>query len=227
MLAAMNNGHGRGDILRTAMTIDPVIHASLVGFGFVYIHPFADGNGRMHRFILQQILARRGFSPTDFIIPVSPAILRDRVGYLNTLATFSNQIMPHIQYTRNQKTGKVTVKQHAVDLYRYPDLTAHAEFLYEKIDDALERDVHSELIYLQTYDRAKLRLQLVKDLPDHQMQVFLRLCFSSGALTDHLRQQHFPDIDTSVINAMEQTVLQTIAECPLPQAFIMAQALEQ
>jgi hypothetical protein len=59
------------------------------------------------------------------------------------------------------------------------------------------------------------------------MQVFLRLCFSSGALTDHLRQQHFPDIDTSVINAMEQTVLQTIAECPLPQAFIMAQALEQ
>lgn len=31
--------------------IDPVITATLVAFGFVYIHPFEDGNGRIHRWL--------------------------------------------------------------------------------------------------------------------------------------------------------------------------------
>src|SRR5262249_6558916 len=29
--------------------IDPIVAAALVSFGFVYLHPFSDGNGRVHR----------------------------------------------------------------------------------------------------------------------------------------------------------------------------------
>jgi Fic family protein len=33
-----------------ALNLDPVIAAAVLAFGFVYVHPFADGNGRIHRY---------------------------------------------------------------------------------------------------------------------------------------------------------------------------------
>jgi hypothetical protein len=226
-IAAMNGGKGRGKVLRRTMSIDPVVHAAMVGFGFVYIHPFSDGNGRMHRYLLQQILARRGFSPADFIIPVSPAILRDRDGYLKTLSLISARIMPFVDYVRDQRTGTITIRNQTADLYRYPDLTPHAEFLYEKIEDSIERDVQSELVYIQTYDRARLRARFILHLPDHQEKALLNLCFSEGRVSPEMRQQLFGDVAATDLDRLEHIIVDTIAECPLPKAFVQAQALDQ
>jgi len=30
---------------------DPVLMVTLIAFGFVFIHPFEDGNGRIHRYL--------------------------------------------------------------------------------------------------------------------------------------------------------------------------------
>jgi hypothetical protein len=226
-IAAMNGGRGRGTILRTGMTIDPVVHAAIVGFGFVYIHPFADGNGRMHRYLIQQVLARRQFAPPDVIIPVSPAILRDRTGYLQALDAVSKHLLPHVHYSQDPRTGQVTVTNDTADLYRYPDLTVASEYLYAKIEDAIERDVHAELVYLQTYDRAQLRVRLVRQLPDHQEQAALRLCFAEGRLDPEMRTRHFPGVSNQDLDAIEQTVQQVIRDCPLPQEFMRAQAIDQ
>ncbi|SFT60137.1 Fic/DOC family protein [Mesorhizobium sp. YR577] len=46
-----------------AAELDPVIAAAVLAFGFVYIHPFEDGNGRLHRFLIHHVLAARGFNP--------------------------------------------------------------------------------------------------------------------------------------------------------------------
>lgn len=226
-ITAMNNGRGRGTILRTGMTIDPVVHAAIVGFGFVYIHPFADGNGRMHRYMIQQVLARRQFSPPEVIVPVSPAILRDRTGYLQALEVVSRPLLPHIQYNRDPRTGQVEVTHDTADLFRYPDLTAACEYLYAKIEDALERDVHAELVYLQTYDRAQLRVRLIRQLPDHQEQAALRLCFAEGRIDPTMRATHFPNLSAQELDAIEQAVQQVIRDCPLPQEFMRAQAIDQ
>lgn len=40
--------------------VHPVLHAALVGYGFVFVHPFGDGNGRIHRLLIHNVLARRG-----------------------------------------------------------------------------------------------------------------------------------------------------------------------
>ena len=36
---------------------DAVLMATKTAFGFVFIHPFEDGNGRIHRYLIHHILA--------------------------------------------------------------------------------------------------------------------------------------------------------------------------
>jgi hypothetical protein len=35
-----------------AGNVSPVIHAAAISYGFVFLHPFEDGNGRIHRFLI-------------------------------------------------------------------------------------------------------------------------------------------------------------------------------
>ena len=59
----------------TQSDYDPVLAATLIAFGFVLIHPFEDGNGRIHRYLVHHVLAETGFSPKGVVFPVSAAIL--------------------------------------------------------------------------------------------------------------------------------------------------------
>ena len=36
------------------------MRAAVLSFAFVYIHPLADGNGRVHRFLVNDLLYRDG-----------------------------------------------------------------------------------------------------------------------------------------------------------------------
>lgn len=47
--------------------------ASIPAFGSVYIGPFEDGNGRLHRYLVHHELARSGFNPLGIVFhfPVS------------------------------------------------------------------------------------------------------------------------------------------------------------
>ncbi|MCP6324382.1 Fic family protein, partial [Klebsiella pneumoniae] len=37
-----------------------IMRAAVLSFAFVYIHPLADGNGRVHRFLVNDLLYRDG-----------------------------------------------------------------------------------------------------------------------------------------------------------------------
>src|SRR5690606_3628394 len=62
-LEALARQLGQRPAGQAAFPIPPVIAAAVVAFSFVYIHPFEDGNGRLHRFLIHYILARLGFTP--------------------------------------------------------------------------------------------------------------------------------------------------------------------
>ncbi|WP_311738764.1 Fic family protein [Bradyrhizobium sp. NC92] len=71
--------------------LEPVLAAAVLAFGFVYIHPFEDGNGRIHRYLMHHVLARRGFNPAGIHFPVSAAIL-DKIGeYKEVLESYSSR----------------------------------------------------------------------------------------------------------------------------------------
>ncbi|MHC8303709.1 Fic family protein [Pseudomonas sp. PB3P13] len=53
------------------------MRSAVAAFAFVYIHPLADGNGRVHRFPINDILRRDGAIPDPVILPISAVITDD------------------------------------------------------------------------------------------------------------------------------------------------------
>lgn len=75
---------------------ESLARAAALAFAFVYIHPMRDGNGRIHRFLINDLLVRDKAVPDGVILPVSATITSStefRVGYERTLEVFSLPFM--------------------------------------------------------------------------------------------------------------------------------------
>jgi hypothetical protein len=145
--------------------IDPVLKAAATAFGFVYVHPFEDGNGRMHRCLIHHVLAERKFTPPGMVFPVSSVML-DRIDeYRTTLQAHSGSLMPFIEW-RPTLNRNVEVLNQTADLYRYFDCTSAAEFLYACVARTVEHDLPREIEYLRRHDEAIRRIMDTVEMPD-------------------------------------------------------------
>ncbi len=174
-----------------ASTLDPVIAAAALAFGFVYIHPFDDGNGRIHRYLIHHVLAQRGFNPPGLVFPVSAAIL-ERIGaYRATLEDYSRRLLPLIEWEPTER-GNVRVLNDTADLYRFFDATPHAEFLFECVRRTIEKDLPNETDFLRRYDRFTGHLQAIVDMPDRTADLFFRFLHQNGGrLSRRAREGEF------------------------------------
>jgi len=149
LLAGLLKTHRMLDAYR----VDPVVHAAVIAFGFVFIHPFEDGNGRLHRALIHHILSERGFAPAGLIFPVS-AVMLDRIhDYREVLRAHSGRLMPFIDWEPDEQRNVVVINDTA-ELYRYGDYTALAEFLYACVAHTVTEVLPQEVSYLQRHDRA-------------------------------------------------------------------------
>ncbi|WP_299084938.1 Fic family protein [uncultured Ruegeria sp.] len=60
LMTALNNCSNRLRISDTH-NVDPVLQATCAAFGFIFILPLADGNGRLHRFLIDYVLPERDY----------------------------------------------------------------------------------------------------------------------------------------------------------------------
>jgi len=104
------------------------------------LHPFEDGNGRIHRYLMHHVLARRGFNPAGLHFPVSAAILDRITEYKRVLESYSSRLLPCVQWEATPR-GNVKVLNDTADFYRFFDATPHAEFLYECVRQTIEQDL--------------------------------------------------------------------------------------
>jgi hypothetical protein len=145
--------------------IDPVLQAAATAFSFVYVHPFQDGNGRMHRCLLHHVLAERKFTPPGMVFPVSSVML-DRIDdYRTTLQAHSHPLMPFIDW-RPTAERNVEVLNDTADLYRFFDCTAEAEFLYACVARTVEHDLPREIEFLHRHDEAIRGIMDAVEMPD-------------------------------------------------------------
>ncbi len=174
-----------------ATALDPVIAAAALAFGFVYIHPFDDGNGRIHRYLVHHVLVQRGFNPPGLVFPVSAAIL-DRIhAYGAVLRDYSRRLLPLIEWEPTER-GNVRVLNDTADFYRFFDATPHAEFLFECVRGTIEQDLPNETDFLRRYDRFTGHLQAIVDMPDRTASLLFRfLRQNAGRLSGRARAREF------------------------------------
>jgi hypothetical protein len=186
-------------------TTNAIVAAALVAFGFVFIHPFEDGNGRIHRYLIHHILSTEGFTPPGLLFPVSAAIVRDLPGYNKTLESFSKAILPYIDWDATPNMV-ITVRNQTAALYRYFDATALVEFLYAKVIETVRRDLKEELEFVAVYDAALTAVRDVIDMPDRRASLFVRLALQNGGALSNNKRSLFPELNAQDIAALENAV---------------------
>ena len=186
--------------------VQAVVHAAVVAYGFVFLHPFEDGNGRIHRFLIHNILARHEFTPKGMIFPVSAVMLRKPSAYDDSLEAFSRPLMSIIDYTLDED-GQMTVNNDTAALYRYIDMTPQAEALFSFVETTIDTELVEELTFLAHYDRTKATIQNIVDMPDRKIDRFIRLCLqNNGRLSRRKRQSQFDFLTDDEITQMEEAV---------------------
>jgi hypothetical protein len=185
--------------------VDPVVAAAVSSFAFVFIHPFEDGNGRIHRFLVHHILTRRGFGPPGMIFPVSAAILRDRTRYDTALETFSKPRLSLIEWYLTPDSRLVASNENA-DIYRYFDATPLAEYLYDRVADTIHRDLKEELDFVMVYDRALAAVRDIVDMPDRRASLFVRLCMQNHGRLSKAKRAEFAELSDEEIDKLEAAV---------------------
>jgi hypothetical protein len=183
--------------------LDPVVAAALLAFGFVYIHPFEDGNGRLHRYLIHHILARAGFNPPGIVFPVSAAIHRRIETYAQVLESISAPRLDLVDW-KPTKDGNVEVLNDTAHLYRFFDMTKHAEFLAECVQETIEVDLPKEIAFLRAFDRFKAGVDEIVDMPGPVLDLLLRfLSQNRGRLSKRAREKEFRALTEVEIETIE------------------------
>ncbi len=192
--------------------VHPIVHASIISYGFVFLHPFEDGNGRIHRLLIHNILARRGFTPPKIMFPISAAMLKDPVAYDASLEAFSSKIVPMVEYAMDEE-GRMLVHNDTVLWYCFMDMTAQVEALYRFVVETIHTELPEELLFLAGYDRAKKAIAEIVDMPDRLVDLFIRFVLQNhGKLSKSKKEKYFDQLSDREISTMQEIVIEAFSK---------------
>ena len=195
--------------------IDSVLKAGIAHFWFVTIHPFEDGNGRIHRFLIHYVLARRGFTPKDAILPVSAVILARPREYDAALEAFSIPVVERLVYEIDS-VGVLQVRGDSASLYRHMDLTVQAEALYRWVQHTIREELPRELRFVRAFHDAFASVHAEIELPDRVLQPLVaRTLENKGRLSKARRDRDFKHLEPALLDRAEALVRAAMAAAGL------------
>jgi len=187
--------------------IDSVLVATILAFGFVFLHPFEDGNGRIHRFIIHYVLSKTGFAPDNIVFPVSAVMLKNMREYDEVLEIFSKPLLQAIGNYDLSDDGELSVLHDSKIHYQYLDFTPFAEYLFACIELTIKEDFQEELDFIEKYDRTKLAIQEIVDMPDLKIDRIIRcVAENKGVLGKKMRRTYFSELSDEVIESIQIVV---------------------
>jgi Fic family protein len=185
--------------------VDAVCTAALTGFGFVFVHPFEDGNGRIHRFLIHHSLAKLGYTPQGIVFPVSAVMVRNLAKYDKALTAFSGKIGPFVEY-RMDEPQRMTVLNETKNLYQYFDATPQAEYLYECVAETIEKDLREEIGFIQRYDHALDETKEIVDMPDRRASLLVRLILQNKGRLAKNKRDLFSEVTDEELAKIEKAM---------------------
>ena len=191
--------------------LDPVLKAAATAFAFVYIHPFQDGNGRLHRCLIHHVLMERKFTPPGIVFPVSSVMLTRIDQYRESLQAHSSPLMNFIEW-RPTPQRNVEVLNDTADLYRYFDCTDNAEFLYGCVEQTIDHDLPYEIDYLRRQDDAMRRIMEYVEMPDRTAEDLIRFIReNNNKLGKKRRENEFAKLTDQEVAGVEAIVQEAFA----------------
>lgn len=189
----------------------PLVRAAVLSFSFVYIHPLADGNGRVSRFLINDVLRRDRALPAPFILPVSATITSssaNRRSYDQILELFSQPFMQHYQdhcsFGPEQLAAdglrynfQFSAYDDALNTWRYPDLTEHTEYLAHIVNLTLDQEMRQEARYLRSARAARAAIKEVVEGPDTDIDRMIRSVRGNGGQLSNKLMKDFPFLATT------------------------------
>jgi len=185
--------------------MDPVLVAAELAFGFVFIHPYVDGNGRLHRYIIHHVLSKMNYTKQGMIFPVSASILNHIKDYGDVLESYSHAILEFIDW-KPSADHNVEVLNDTIDYYRYFDATKQAEFLYDCVQDTIDNIIPEEVDYLKRYDEFKSYIDEEYEMPDAMVSLLVRFLEQGrGVLSKRALKKEFTELkETEIIDIQDQ-----------------------
>jgi hypothetical protein len=175
----------------TALEVDPVVAASVISFGFVLIHPFMDGNGRLSRFLFHHALCRSGKLEKGLLLPVSVAMKRNEDDYLATLQGFSKPARERWS-VRWIDEGDYDMRFNGdAAIYKYWNATSCVEFGYRMAEQALEVDLRSETQFLARYDTIVKAVDERFDVRGSDLATLVVSALDNGGKVSKRRRKQF------------------------------------
>lgn len=195
--------------------LDPIALTAASSFGFVYIHPFEDGNGRVHRWLIHHVLAVGRVVPNDVVFPVSRPMLRRIDEYKGVLESYSREVLPLVEWEPTD-TYNVRISNDTADYYRYFDATAHTEFLLSCIEDTIRIDLPNQVRYLEAFDEFEARVQRIVDMPQRTLEALKKaLDENEGRLSKNALEKKFAALRDDEVKRIETVYAETLG--PLPR----------
>jgi hypothetical protein len=180
--------------------------AAVMSFGFVYIHPLADGNGRVSRFLVNDTLRRDEAVPAPFILPVSATITSSsaqRRAYDKILEVFSKPLMARYADAYRFGAERIAEDGRRYDIeflayadarpaWRYPDLTDHVVYLGGVIAETIEQHMRAEAAHLHQWRELRAAIKNILDGPDQDIDRIIRSVKDNGGAMSNKLRGEFP-----------------------------------
>jgi hypothetical protein len=190
---------------RSAEDIDPIVFASVVSFGFVFIHPFMDGNGRLSRFLFHHALCRSGRLAEGSLLPVSVAMKSNETEYLSALQSFSRPARERWSVRMVDDTEFETRFYGHPAMYRYWDATACVEFGFSMARQALDIHLKQEVATIGRYDKVYAAVNARFDLSgDDLATLIISALQNQGVVSKNRRKQFALQVPSEAFGVIEQ-----------------------
>ena len=173
--------------------LDPIVAASVVSFGFVFLHPFMDGNGRLSRFLFHKALCASGRLPKGQLLPVSVAMKRHEAEYLAALQSYSCPARERVQVTWIDE-GEYHFEFKTDDaIYRFWDATPCVEFGFAMAEQALNVDLKQETVFLAEFDAVTRRVNEQLDIRNNDLATLTIICLDNGGVISNKKRNRYAD----------------------------------
>lgn len=194
-------------------TLDPVVAATCAAFGLVFVHPFMDGNGRLHRFLLHHVLRQAGFTPAGVVLPISARMLKQLDRYLALLKTYSVPRTALVNYRMDSDSGTIMVTSpQPLWLYAYFDATELCEFVLQCCKLCVQEDLAAEVQYLRCHDQTVRELEMWLDMRQAKLNTLIDIIVQGHGALSRTKRKFVEELSDDEVKRIEEVVSRNFAD---------------